>query len=178
MTQSNPYPDSSVGNGISMAQPLEADHEDCKAQLNLAQQEVEDYKNRYLRAAAEIENVRKQVERDTAIRARQDKQRLLLGFLEVGDSLERALSQPGEVTALQRGVQLALNQLLQALVRAGVDRIQVKPGDPFNPVYHEAIEVRAAEVAQDTVIAVVQAGYLHEGLVLRPTQVIVAQGSQ
>lgn len=176
MTQFNPNPATKVGSGIPLAQPTETIQEDDKAQLNAARQEVEEYKNRYLRAAAETENVRKQMERDTAIRARQDKQRLLPGFLEVADSLERALSQPGEQTAIGRGVQLALNQMLKALVGAGVERMQVKPGGDFDPVYHEAIEVRAAGVARDTVIEVVQAGYLYEGLVLRPAQVIVAQG--
>ncbi|MBN9389827.1 MAG: nucleotide exchange factor GrpE [Chloroflexi bacterium] len=146
------------------------------AQLTEARREAEEYKNRYLRAAAEIENVRKQAERDAAVRSRQDRRRLLLGFLEVADSLERALAQVGEASALQQGVRLALNQMLQALGRAGVERIPVKSGDQFDPVYHEAIEVRAGDVANDTVLEVVRPGYLHEKLVLRPAQVVVAQG--
>jgi molecular chaperone GrpE len=150
--------------------------EGCLAQLTEVRREADEYKNRYLRAAAEVENARKQAERNAAARGLQEKRHLLLEFLEVADSLERALSQPSSKTDLYDGVKLALRQLQQALARAGVERMEIKEGDTFDPVYHEAVEVRAGNTPHDTVVDVVRAGYMHDGTVLRPAQVIVARG--
>jgi molecular chaperone GrpE len=147
-------------------------------QLTQARRDADEFRNRYLRAAADIENTRKQAEREAATRALRDKRRMLLDFLEVADNLERALAQPGAASPLQQGVEMVLRQLQQALARAGVQRMTVKAGDTFDPVYHEAVEVRTGETAEDVVVEVVRAGYLHEGEVLRPAQVIVARGRQ
>jgi molecular chaperone GrpE len=62
------------------------------------------------------------------------------------------------------------------LARAGVERIASKAGQAFDPFYHEAIEVRHGEKTKDTTILdVVQSGYVHEGVVLRPARVIVGR---
>jgi molecular chaperone GrpE len=156
--------------------PEAVEIERCIAQVAEARREIEDFKNRYMRAAAEVENVRKQAERDASTRATQEKRRFLREFLEVGDTLEIILSQPTDAPGLFQGVRLALRQSQQVLARAGVERMVVKPGDTFDPGYHEAVEVRAGDAPQDVVVDVVRAGYLHDGAVLRPAQVIVARG--
>ena len=154
-----------------------ADLDSCIAQLTEAQHQADEFKNRYLRAAAEVENARKQAERDAQARAIQEKRRFLREILEVADSLEMALSL-GDWPGMREGVRLAYQQLQQALARSGVKRIEVKEGDTFDPVYHEAVDVRAGDTPEDIVVAVVRAGYLHDGDLLRPAQVIVAQGRQ
>lgn len=159
----------------STAQPA-ADHESCQAQLAEARREADEFRNRYLRAAAEVENARKQAVRDAAARSVQDQRRFLSEFLEVVDNLERALAHPGDFVSLHKGVQLALRQAHKALARAGVERMEVKTGDVFDPVYHEAVEVRAGDDPHDIIVEVVRSGYLHDGTVLRPAQVIVARG--
>jgi molecular chaperone GrpE len=161
---------------VPKQQPTDPQLDECVTQLKAARQEANEFKNRYLHLAAETDNARKQAERAAASQAQQDKRRFLQGFLEVADSLERALALPGDTAGLYQGVKLAYNQLQQSLARSGVVRIPVKAGDTFDPVYHEALEVRQGDAPQDTVVEVVRSGYLHDDTLLRPAQVIVARG--
>ena len=147
--------------------------ENCHAELSAAQQELEEMKDKYLRAAAQVENVRKWTERDTLARAKENQRSFLRQLLEVMDNLERALAQPGEPATLYQGVQLTRNQFGKVLVQAGVERIRVEPGQAFDPNYHEGVEVRFGDVDQPTIVAVTQPGYLYENDLLRPAGVVV-----
>lgn len=149
--------------------------EDCQAALGEARQEAEELRDKYLRTAAEVENVRKWTERDTLARAKETQRNLLHQLLEVIDNLERALAQPAEQRVLHQGLQLTLRQLEQVLARAGLERVPAQPGQPFDPTSHEAVEVRQGNVSQPTVGEIVQSGYVHEGVLLRPARVVVVQ---
>jgi len=149
--------------------------ENCQAELSAAQQELEEMKDKYRRAAAQVENVRKWTERDTLARAKEKQRSFLRQLLEVMDNLERALAQPGEPATLYQGVQLTRNQLAKVLTQVGVQRIKVEPGQPFDPNYHEGLEVRFGDVDQPTVGAVTQPGYLYENDLLRPAGVVVVR---
>jgi len=146
--------------------------EECLARWSEARIESGDLRGKYLRAAAEVGNARKGAEREASARATRDKRQLLSQLLEVANNLERALSAHSEARALKRGVEITLRQLEQVLARAGVKRIAVEPGQDFDPFYHEAAEVRDGQAAKDTVADIVQSGYVHEGIVLRPARVI------
>lgn len=160
------------------AQAPNADLESCARQLDEARRQAEEFKDKYLRAAAEVENARKQAERDAATRVTEEKRRFLREFLEVADNLEMALSVPSDKTDLIEGVRLALQQLQQVLRRHGVERMAVQAGDTFDPVFHDAVEVRPGNEPHDKVVEVVRSGYLYNGTVLRPAQVIVARGQR
>jgi molecular chaperone GrpE len=147
--------------------------EDCQTALIETRREADELRDKYLRAAAQVENVRKWTERDVLSRAKEDKRNLLRQLLEVMDNLERALSQPADQETLHRGVQLIGQQLEKVLAQAGVERIRVQPGQPFDPTYHEAVEVRHGDVDHPTVAGVVKNGYLHENELLRPAGVVV-----
>ena len=156
-------------------------HEEQEAQMTLgeyravlseARSEADEFRDKYLRAVAEAENARKWAERDTQARATESQRRLLRQLLEVIDNLERALTMPADTSGLRQGVDITLRQLLRVLSQAGVERIAVEAGQPFDPLYHEAVAVHAGNVPQDTVVAVEQPGYLHDGVVLRPTRVV------
>jgi molecular chaperone GrpE len=147
--------------------------ENCHAELSAAQQELEEMKDKYLRAAAQVENVRKWTERDTLARAKEKQRSFLRQLLEVMDNLERALAQPGEPATLYQGVQLTQNQFGKVLAQAGVERIRVAPGQAFDPNYHEGVEVRFGDVDQPTIAAVTHHGYLYENDLLRPAGVVV-----
>ena len=110
--------------------------------------ESEALRDKYLRAAAEVENARKWAEREATARATRDKRQLLSQLLEVVDNLERALSAHSEARELKRGVEITLRQLEQVLARAGVNQIAVEPGQAFDPFYHEAVEVRDGQAGQ------------------------------
>ena len=152
------------------APPTPDEYQTARAE---ARRETDELREKYLRAVAEAENARKWAERDAQIKATESQRRLLRQLLEVVDNLERALAVPAEPSGLRQGVEITLRQLTWVLAQAGVERIAVEPGQPFDPVYHEAVEVRTGDMSEDTVVEVVQPGYLHEGMVLRPARVVV-----
>lgn len=147
---------------------------ECQAALEDARQTAAHLQEQYLRAAAAVEQTRRQAERDTAARITERVRNFSVRLLDVADNLERALSHASGDDALRPGVQATLQQLLTALQQEGVTPIPAAPGAPFDPQYHEAIAGQPAAVAYDTVLEVTQTGYLLHGQVLRPTRVIVA----
>lgn len=149
--------------------------ENCHAELTATRRELDETKDKYLRAAAQVENVRKWTERDIFTRAKENQRKLLRQLLEVMDNLERALAQPAEPAVLYQGVQLTRMQLEKVLAQAGVERIRVEPGEAFDPIYQEGVELRYGEVDQPTVATVIQPGYLHENELLRPASVVVVK---
>ena len=149
--------------------------EEYQAALTAARQENAELRDKYLRAAAAIENTRKQAERVAAARTTQQLQNLYLRLLEVADNLERALGHAAENDPLAPGVRATLRQLLDVLRREGVTPIEVQPGAPFDPRSHEAVETHEGDVPEPTVAAVSQPGYMFEGQVLRPARVVVTR---
>ena len=135
-----------------------------------------------LRATAELENVRRRVEREAATASKYALERILGELIAVNDSLElglKAVSGEGEETRKHlEGLSLTHKQLWTVLERYGVSQIDPQ-GQPFNPELHEAVQMLAStDVAPNHVMAVMQKGYrLHERL-LRPAMVIVAKGSE
>jgi molecular chaperone GrpE len=89
------------------------------------------------------------------------------------DNLERALAHPADANALAAGVRLTLKQFEKALAQAGVQRMQVRAGDLFDPAYHEGIEAHVYEVDEPIIAEVLKPGYLYENDLLRPASVIV-----
>jgi molecular chaperone GrpE len=147
--------------------------EEYEAALDAARQENAELRDKYLRAAAALENTRKQAERDAEQRVGQRLRSVYTGLLEVADNLERALSYAADDDPLAPGVRATLRQLLDVLAREGVTPIQVQPGTPFDPRFHEAIETHTGDVPEVIVAAVSQPGYLFAGQVLRPARVVV-----
>ncbi|MDQ5854553.1 MAG: nucleotide exchange factor GrpE [Chloroflexota bacterium] len=159
-------PTSPSGRGMSLGE--------CQVALQAAQQEVAELRDKYLRAAASLENARRQAERDAAARVTDRLRQFSLRLLDVADNLERALQHAPEGDALRPGVEATLQQLRTALRHEGVTPIPVEPGAAFDPRYHEAISGYPGDVAHDTVVEVSQTGYTFDGQVLRPARVVVA----
>lgn len=152
------------------AAPMTLD--EYRSALAEARRDADELREKYLRAVAEAENARKWAARDAQTRATESQRQLLRQLLEVIDNLERALTTPADASALRQGVDITLRQLLRVLAQAGVERIAVESGQAFDPLYHEAVAVRAGDVPQDTVVDVEQPGYVHDGVVLRPARVV------
>lgn len=149
--------------------------EECQAALTSARQESAELRDKYLRAAAAIENARKQAERVATARVIDRLRKLYARLLEVADNLERALSFAAADDPLSPGVRATLRQLLDVLRQEGVVPIEVAPGAPFDPRAHEAVETRTGDVSEMTVAEVRQPGYMFEGQVLRPARVVVTR---
>lgn len=132
--------------------------------------------DRYLRAAAELDNVRKRAERDVE-KARkfalEDFGRELLG---VRDSLEMGIQAAAnaDAEALLEGKEATLKLLRTTMERFGIEEIDPE-GEPFDPELHEAMTMQpSAEVEPGSVLNVVQKGYQLNGRLLRPAMVVVA----
>ena len=141
--------------------------------------EAPDYKDRWLRAEAELQNTRRRAarERDDAVRAAED--RVLVEMIELLDDIERALAAlaPGQdAEPWAQGVALTAQRMRDALARRGVT-VLAAVGQPFDPAFHEAlIEVPAPKgVAPGSVVQEVLRGYRRGDRALRAARVTVAR---
>ena len=130
---------------------------------------------RYLRAAAETENVRKRAARDIENAHKFALERFGKELLGVKDTLEMGLAAEGaSVESLIEGSEATLKLLGSVLERFGIAEIDPE-GEPFDPEFHEAISMQPSEkVEPNSVVTVVQKGYTLNGRLLRPAMVIVA----
>lgn len=133
----------------------------------------------YLRAVAEMQNVKRRSEERLQTMVEQQKRDLLLRFLDVADNLERALaSADGSNPALVEGVDVTFRELERMLAREGVERIAADDA-PFDPRLHEATGlVPVPGLTSERVVAVERAGYTVRGDLLRPARVVVGQPPQ
>ncbi|MBN1866813.1 nucleotide exchange factor GrpE [Candidatus Sumerlaeota bacterium] len=135
-------------------------------------------RERWLRTAAELDNVRKrtadQIRRETML----ERKAMLQGFLEVADSLDQALAaHRGEENDWFRGTRAILQQMHEVLGRFGARPFDAL-GSPFDPERHEAAArvPPTRETPDGTVVEVLQTGYeFDDGTLLRPARVVVAQ---
>jgi molecular chaperone GrpE len=132
--------------------------------------------DRYVRVAAELENVRKRAARDVENARKFALERFARELLAVKDSLEMGLvaAENATVDSLLEGSAATLKLLSNTLQQFGV--VTVNPeGEPFDPEFHEAISMQpSGDVEPGSVVTVVQKGYTLNGRLLRPAMVIVA----
>ncbi len=147
----------------------------CQAELAELQAKSAELADQYLRAKADVENARRRAE-DEVSKARKF---ALEGFadslLPVVDSLEAGLAiKDAKVEQIREGSQATLRQLLAALERNKVIVVDPAIGAKFDPHQHQAISVVPSEQEANTVVTVLQKGYLISERVLRPALVTVA----
>lgn len=155
------------------------------ARISELNAEVAELKERYLRAAAETENVRKRAEREKNEVAQFAFQRFARDLLSVVDNFNRAIdslkpevraSLAPNVAAVIEGIEATERELLTIFERYGIKKIDAK-GQRFNPNLHQAIaEMPSAEFPAGTVIDVAQTGYTLGERLLRPAMVMVSSG--
>jgi molecular chaperone GrpE len=152
--------------------------------LRNKQAESEDLRDKWLRAHAEMENLRKRAEREREDAAKYAITKLARDIVSVGDNFQRAIDAvpPGAAERDQtlksflEGVTMTERELLNVLDRHGIKRVQPM-NEPFNPHLHQAVaQVPRPDVPTGTIVEVYQAGYMIEDRVLRPAMVGVAQG--
>jgi molecular chaperone GrpE len=157
-------PSSPVSNG----EPQQQEQQTSVADLEARNAELED---RNLRARADLENYRKRSASEVDRRVREEREAVLLDWLQAVDSVERAL----RMTPDAEGLRAVLEQMESILARQGVARAGA-PGEPFDPERHEAIGVREGGGQQPTIADVARSGFTLSDRVLRPAQVIVTRG--
>ena len=133
--------------------------------------------DQYLRAVADLENVRKRAARDVEAANRYGLEKFAQELLPVRDSLELAVQNAGRADArsLAEGQEATLKLLNKALEKLGVTVID-PAGEPFDPARHDAMMMQESATAEpNSVLKVVQPGYELNGRLLRPARVIVAR---
>lgn len=148
-------------------------------ELAEARREARQNMDRALRAHAELENVRKRLERDLQNAHKFALERFVSELLPVRDSLELGLAASSEEGAsaagIVEGVELTLRMLDQAMEKFGVKTVD-PDGKPFNPEFHQAMTMQESDTAEPgTVLTVVQKGCLLNERLVRPAMVIVAK---
>jgi len=146
-----------------------------EAQLAELQAKHTEMADAYLRAKAEVENIRRRSEEEVSKARKFAVESFAEAMLPVRDSLEAAIAAPdAPVEKVLEGVHITLRQLAQALERNKVLEINPPVATKFDPHQHQAISMVPAEQEANTVVAVLQKGYLIADRVLRPALVTVA----
>ena len=166
--------DEAVEDGANDAESPEQEvtPEDAMAAL---QAKVDENWDRYLRAAAETENVRKRASRDVEHARKYALEGFGAEMLAIKDSLEMGLeaAESADAASLAEGSKATLKLLTTALERFGITEID-PIGEQFDPEQHEAINMQpSADAEPGSVLTVVQKGYSLNGRLLRPAMVVV-----
>ena len=145
--------------------------------LESLQSKADENWEKYVRAAAELENVRKRAIRDVEKAHKYSLERFARELLAVRDSLELGLEAGVDAgaEALLQGSQATLKLLVTTMEQFGVSEVDPH-GEPFNPELHEAMTMQPSrDVESGSILAVFQKGYTLNGRLLRPALVVVAQ---
>ncbi len=155
------------------------EYDALEKEIESLREAVEEQKDGWLRTRADFENYKKRVQRD-AERSYQDAMTSVIkAFLSVSDDLERALkNQPEdqEMNSWVSGIELIHQKLMNQIKNLGVERLEVKPGDEFDPNIHEAItQEENPDFKEGQIIDVIQPGYKISTRIIRPAMVRVAR---
>ena len=146
-------------------------------ELERVRTDLADAEGRYVRARADLENYRKRAERELERRVREQGDALLRDWLEVVDSVDRALALETDGAESTAGLRAFLDQIEAILARHGVRRIG-EVGDMFDPELHEAVAVVPGTTrSAGTIADVSRSGYAVGDRVVRPAQVAVARAA-
>lgn len=149
------------------------------ARVEELEQSVADAKEQQLRAAAEAQNVRRRAEQEAEKARKFALEKFIKELLPVVDSLEKALDamQDGASEVHREGVSMTLKMQHDVLAKFGVEVVDPH-GEPFDPQYHEAMTmVPNPEMEPNTVMEVMQKGYLLNGRLVRPAMVVVSKAA-
>jgi molecular chaperone GrpE len=158
-------------------EPVAAEAPDELASFKDKAAKAEQQRDEMLRTLADYENSRKRGARDLEIERKFAHSKLSADLLPALDNLERALQaakKTGENSALVQGVQATQQMLLEALKRHGVTLMEAQ-GQPFDPNLHQAVQMMPSKVQPpNSVLQVLQPGYLIHDRILRPASVVIA----
>lgn len=154
--------------GTAAMDEVGADIEGLKARIA----ELEDA---FLRSKAESENLRRRAQEDLAKTHKFAIEKFASELLPVKDSLEMALLDNSSIENLKAGVDLTLKQLIAAFDKVQLSEIN-PVGQKLDPHQHQAISMLESDAEPNTVVQVMQKGYLLAGRVLRPAMVAVSKG--
>ncbi len=153
--------------------------EDLQKKLKLAEKKAEDNWDKAVRTLAEMENLKRRTQKDLENAHKYGLEKFAKELLSVIDSLELGIqastSDDPEVVSLREGSELTIKQFESVFAKFNIEAIDPQ-GQPFNPELHQAMTMQpSAEVAPNTVLNVLQKGYVLNGRLIRPAMVVVSQ---
>jgi molecular chaperone GrpE len=149
--------------------------ERLKSELVAAEERAKNHWEQYLRALAEVDNVRKRGAKDLESTRQFAIEKFAQDLIAVKDSLELGIqnAEKADVASLIEGKHATLRLLAKAFEKAQIEEINPE-GAAFNPEQHEAMMSQPSDATPNTVLAVIQRGYLLNGRLLRPARVVVS----
>lgn len=155
--------------------------DDPTVRISELEEELATARENELRAVAEQENARRRADQEVQKARKFALERLVNDLLPVVDNLERAMQLMQEDESLNKaifeGIELTHKEFTSTLKRQGVEVVEPQ-GEPFNPEHHQAISMQEqADAEPNSVLQVVQKGYLLNGRLLRPAMVIVSKSA-
>lgn len=187
MSQGENHPSEPVNPGSSdpVSEPVAADQgsgqaaaetPDVAARLAEVEAQLAEAQDAFLRAKADAENTRRRAQEDISKAHKFAVESFAEALLPVKDSLEMALKiETPSVESLKEGVEMTLKQLSSAFERNRLVEVNPQTGEKLDPMKHQAISMVAAEQEANTIVSVLQKGYMISDRLLRPALVTVSQ---
>ena len=172
---------------VEAAEQHEADQEQSPeaeiamlyAELEAAKQTIADQKDSVVRAAADVDNIRRRAAQDVEKAHKFALEKFANELLPVIDNLERAIEfsdkENETLKPLLEGIDMTVKSFNDAVAKFGVEIVNPQ-GEQFNPDFHQAMSIQPSnDVTPNTVLAVMQKGYTLNGRLLRPAMVMVSK---
>lgn len=173
----NPHIPEDIDDTVEILPP-EEEFQRLMDELEASKARAEENWSRLLRLQAEQENMRKRSERDVENAHKYALERFASDLLPIKDSLEMGLAAAQDESSegkIREGTELTLRLLTDALEKHGVEALDPE-GEPFNPEHHQAMTMHEdAELEPNTVMTVMQKGYLLNERLIRPAMVVVSK---
>ncbi len=155
-------------------------YEELEIKLNETEAKMNSYWDQLLRGQAELENIRRRAERDVSEAHKYGLKKIATELLPVVDSLERGIeginAQEPTTKSMREGMEMTLNLLINAMDKFSIKAVNPAVGENFNPAVHQAMSAMPDPQAKpNTILRVLQKGYVLHDRLLRPALVIVAK---
>ncbi|WP_199525220.1 nucleotide exchange factor GrpE [Pseudoalteromonas sp. bablab_jr011] len=152
------------------------------SELEAAKQTINDQKDSVVRAAADVENMRRRAAQDVEKAHKFALEKFANELLPVIDNLERAIEfsdkENEQLKPVLEGIEMTVKSFNDAVSKFGVEIVNPQ-GEQFNPEFHQAMSIQPSnDVAANTVLAVMQKGYTLNGRLLRPAMVMVSKEAE
>jgi len=139
-------------------------------------EEKEELKNKYLRAEADRENLKKRFEKEKEDLRKFANEELIKELLPVVESLEKSIKFTQTDALIDEGIKMILNSLMKVLKGFGLEEIEPAEGKQFDPDFHQAMyDKEDGSVKPGTVITEFRRGYLLNGRLIRPSLVVISK---
>jgi molecular chaperone GrpE len=165
-----------AANAANAGQAAQSSDTSLEEQLSATEAKLAEMHDAFMRAKAEADNIRRRAQEDVSKAHKFAIESFAEAMVPVRDSLEMALKvEAPTVESIKEGVEMTLKQLTAAFEKNRLIEVMPQPGDKLDPNRHQAVAVVPSEQEANTVVAVLQKGYMIADRLLRPAIVTAAQ---